>query len=62
MKIRLTGTPDEITHTLHALDTAGWTWRTVSNPYPCRGRSIEVRVYAEPLTIPTIPTTEGGVR
>lgn len=48
MKIRITGLPAEAGHAVNALtETAAFELIEVSGPYPTRGASRLVRVYAE---------------
>ncbi|WP_181870944.1 hypothetical protein [Sphaerisporangium album] len=46
MKIRITGLPDEVTQ---AADIIATTFDVIeiSAPYPCRGTTRNVRIYAE---------------
>jgi hypothetical protein len=55
MKVRLTGIPAEVSAAVDQLTADGWRFRSVSKPYPCRGASVEVRVYVEVLDLPTQP-------
>jgi hypothetical protein len=57
VKIRLTGTPDEVTAAAHALnDCPSLLVREISRPYPNRGDSTLVRVYLDAKAQP--PTAE----
>jgi hypothetical protein len=46
MKIRIIGLPEEVTQAVEILGTA-FDIVEISDPYPCRGVSRNVRIYAE---------------
>ena len=48
MKIRLHGTEDECSETVELLESV-LLIRSVSDPYPDRGRSVLVRVYVDEI-------------
>ncbi|GAA3790247.1 hypothetical protein GCM10022226_06420 [Sphaerisporangium flaviroseum] len=61
MKIRIIGLPDEVTQAAEIIGTA-FDVIEISDPYPCRGASRNVRIYTEvrPPERPAITPSQAG--